>query len=194
MNRLSELTTDQKIDELKALFEAYGNHKYTDVCSKQSHMEQCATIGMQQGDDEDMQLAAFLHDIGHLLAEMNQLDGRDELGFHKHSEIGADYLAELGFSARIVRLVGMHVQAKRYLAATDQNYMKQLSPASLATLIQQGGPMRADEAETFEHCADCEDLVHLRQLDDLGKKPDMAVKGLDYWLELARRHLGKSPA
>ena len=62
---------------------------------------------------------------------------------------GAAHLGALGFPPRVCRLVGGHVQAKRYLVATDAAYAARLSPGSAATLRHQGGPMTAQEAAAF---------------------------------------------
>lgn len=78
-------------------------------------------------------LGAFFHDIGHLLGEQQGLDrmitGDIVLGVQHHAEKGQAYLESLGFKGHMCDLVGMHVQAKRYLVATINNYCK------LSTLV-----------------------------------------------------------
>ena len=189
------MTADEKIAELRLLYDDFGQNAYTEACSKQSHMEQCATAALEHGESEEMQLAAFLHDVGHLLAEYRQIEERDELGFHNHSELGAEYLEELGFASEIVSLVRFHVQAKRYLAAVDSDYLAHLSAASLATLKQQGGPMNCRETAAFAEHVNLAELLRLRRLDDLGKAAEADTRKLDHWLELGRRHLeARAPA
>ena len=183
------MTPNEKIAALRMLYDRYGQNAYTEACSKLSHMEQCATAALEQGESEELQLAAFLHDIGHLLAEHRQIEERDDLGFYNHSELGADYLEELGFEPEIVHLVRFHVQAKRYLAAVDSDYMARLSAASRATLEQQGGPMNRREIASFAEQSGLASLLRLRRFDDLGKASGADTRGLDYWLELGRRHL-----
>lgn len=183
------MTLDEKIAALRLLYDGYGQNAYTEACSKQSHMEQCATAALEQGESEELQLAAFLHDVGHLLAEHRQIEERDALGFYNHSELGAEYLEELGFASEIVSLVRFHVQAKRYLATVDAEYLEHLSAASLATLKQQGGPMNGPESAAFAQYANLDELLRLRRLDDLGKAAEADTRNLDHWLELGRRHL-----
>lgn len=71
-------------------------------------------------------LGAFFHDIGHLLGEKRGLEsmvtGGVVLGIHEHAERGQAYLESLGFQGVLPQLVGMHVQAKRYLVATIADY------------------------------------------------------------------------
>lgn len=73
-------------------------------------------------------MGAFFHDVGHLLGERDGLEkmqtGEITLGVQKHAERGQQYLEQLGVGDPISTLVGMHVQAKRYLVATDQSYCK----------------------------------------------------------------------
>src|SRR5262249_38905932 len=122
------------------------------------HALQCAELAKFAGGDRDVVIAALLHDIGHLL------DGErhDDIGVIAHDDAGAAWLAGRGFSGRVVQLVGGHVAAKRYLTATNPDYMACLSPASVHTLSLQGGPMTADEARAFERDPLFRDKLRLR--------------------------------
>jgi predicted HD phosphohydrolase len=64
-----------------------------------------------------------------------QMDG---CGIVDHEGIGADFVRDLGFSARVAKLVRNHVSAKRYLCATNPEYHATLSEASKTTLRFQG--------------------------------------------------------
>lgn len=52
------------------------------------------------------------------------ITGDINLGIQHHAEIGKVFLESLGVRSDISELVGMHVQAKRYLVATDALYCK----------------------------------------------------------------------
>ncbi len=95
---------------------------------------------MRAGADEELVLAALLHDIGHLFDAEGTL--RDErVGVVNHDEMGERWLLPRGFSPWLARLVGSHVQAKRYLTAANPAYAARLSPASQETLrLQASGP------------------------------------------------------
>ena len=73
-------------------------------------------------------LGAFFHDIGHLLGEKDgsekMVTGDIHLGVQHHSTKGQHYLESLGFTGTLSNLVGMHVDAKRYLVATQKDYCK----------------------------------------------------------------------
>jgi predicted HD phosphohydrolase len=45
-------------------------------------------------------------------------------------KLGAEYLLALSFSQKIARLLGSHVEAKRYLCAIDSENPESLSEAS----------------------------------------------------------------
>jgi putative nucleotidyltransferase with HDIG domain len=116
-----------------------GEQYFGEAVSKLEHAEQCAWQARQAGADEELVLAALLHDIGHLIeSEFAQRDQR--VGVINHDELGAVWLPQRGFSRRLARLVAGHVDAKRYLTATNPAYLERLSPASQETLRLQGSP------------------------------------------------------
>ncbi|MEV0180017.1 HD domain-containing protein [Streptomyces sp. NPDC050625] len=129
-------------------------------------------------DDEELQVAGLVHDIGHGL-----MPG-DEAGHGEHA--AAAVAALLG--PRTARLVALHIPAKRYLAATDPQLA--LSPESTRTLGCQGGAMTAEEAAeaaAFEQDPGFEVAVALRRADDPGKVVGRRVPGLAHWRPTVER-------
>src|ERR1700754_308115 len=67
---LSLMTTEQaqKItDEIMDLYKGYGGAEYAgEKVSQLEHMMQAAQLAEEEGYDEEVVLAAFLHDIGHI--------------------------------------------------------------------------------------------------------------------------------
>jgi predicted HD phosphohydrolase len=110
-------------------------------------------------------------------------------GVVNHDEMGERWLLERGFSARLARPVGGHVDAKRYRAATNCAYLKRPSPASTETLALQGGPMCAGEAAEFAAPPDVQDTLRLRTWDEMAKDPQWSGPGLDWYREMMLRHL-----
>src|SRR6476661_7669660 len=138
-------------NELLSLFEEYGDEDYDgEPVSQTSHMIQCAMQAISEGADTELMLGAFLHDIGHLLRHRQKTEAMGNYGVVNHEGIGADYLRAKNFSERICAVVEKHVDAKRYLVATDPGYKAKLSEASLKTLEYQGGPMNTEEATVFK--------------------------------------------
>ena len=75
------------------------------------HALQAAAQAIQDGADDELVLAAALHDIGH-----SPLLGGPHGDDHDRAGRAMDHTA---FGARVGWLAGAHVAAKRYLAATD---------------------------------------------------------------------------
>ncbi|KJH76342.1 MULTISPECIES: phosphonate degradation HD-domain oxygenase [unclassified Pseudomonas] len=166
---------EQVIGEVFALYERYGASDYIgEPVSQIEHMSQAAELAMAEGFDDEVVLAAFFHDIGHICAAD---DARNMGGFGvvSHEQLGADFLRRAGFSERLARLVEYHVQAKRYLTLREPGYYERLSEASRRTLVHQGGVMSIEEAEAFERDPLCAVSLRMRQWDELAKEMDVPV-------------------
>ena len=184
---------EKTLKEINRLFSIYGQETYGEEnCNKFEHATQSGTLAIEQGLDREIALAAFLHDIGHFIAQDQNDIEFTKYGLPSHDDLGADFLKENGFSERLVLLVREHVQVKRYLAATVDGYQNTLSYASQQTLIQQNGPMSKIELNNYKKKPYLNDIIKLRELDDSGKKPDMVVKPLSYWLDEIKYHLNKN--
>ncbi|MEI6948662.1 HDIG domain-containing metalloprotein [Paraflavisolibacter sp. H34] len=149
------------------LFETHGNREQDGVfLSHTAHMIQCAMLALRDGAGPEMVLGAFLHDIGHLLKREPRAGLMGPYSLVDHDELGARYLAERGFSEKICALVELHVQAKRYLVATNADYAKKLSEASWQTLQWQGGPMTAAELQEFRQHPYFKEAIKVRYWDE----------------------------
>ena len=168
----------QVIDEVFALYERFGDSDYIgEPVSQIEHMSQAAELAMAEGFDDEVVLAAFFHDIGHICAE--SAENMDGFGVVSHERLGADYLRRAGFGERMARLVEYHVQAKRYLTLKEPGYYERLSEASRRTLEYQGGVMTVEEAEAFEKDPLCEVSLRMRQWDELAKEMHVPVIDLE---------------
>jgi predicted HD phosphohydrolase len=74
--------------------------------------------------------------------------------------------------------IRLHVAAKRYLCATDSEYIGRLSRPSLDSLALQGGPMSPAEVAAFERLPKWDHAVLLRAWDDEAKVPGLEVPPL----------------
>ena len=64
---MKQQEVEQTVDEIFELYQKYGDEDYIgEPVSQLEHMCQCAQLAEQEGYDEDVILAAFFHDIGHL--------------------------------------------------------------------------------------------------------------------------------
>ena len=173
-----------------ALYEQYGSADYIgEPVSQIEHMCQAAELAEAEGYDEEVILAAFFHDIGHLCEFIMPAEQMNGYGVVDHEVLAGQYLREQGFSERLARLAESHVLAKRYLTYRHPEYFERLSIASRATLEQQGGVMTAAEAALFEADELHTLIVKLRQWDDLAKEEHRALPSLEKYKEMAVRHL-----
>jgi len=178
------------VEEVFALYEKHGDEDYIgEPVSQLEHMAQAALLAKEEGYDDEVILAAFFHDIGHLCAEDAEAESMDGFGNVDHEKLGADYLRERGFSERLAILVESHVIAKRYLTYKYPEYYNKLSDASKATLEFQGGRMTEQEAVEFEKHPDAELFIRLRYWDDQAKEMNVPVQGLEHLKSLAIDHL-----
>lgn len=91
-----------------------------------------------------------------------------------HDRRGRDFLLRFGFSERVADIPGSHVQAKRYLVATNAGYADKLSLASQETLKLQGGPMSHEEVVKW-NSSDKSRVHRARNFEEEGKVPSWEV-------------------
>ena len=159
------------VDDIISLLQVQGAAQYgREAVSQQQHARQCAHLAERAGAAPELVAAALLHDLGHLLAKRNPAtapaSGADDL----HQYLALPFLRG-SFTEAVLEPIRMHVDAKRYLCHVDAAYWASLSPASQRSLVVQGGPFAAEEAETFLRQPFAADAVALRRWDDGAKDP-----------------------
>ncbi|HXO76320.1 MAG TPA: HD domain-containing protein [Puia sp.] len=192
------MTTEQAqriTDEIMKLYEGYGGAEYAgEKVSQLEHMVQAAQLAEEQGYEEEVILAAFLHDIGHISEAAKGENEMDGFGIKDHEELGAEFLREKGFSKKVARLVESHVEAKRYLTIKDPSYYAQLSEASKKTLEYQGGPMTEEEAAAFEQYPLFPLIIQMRKWDELAKIENKPLPDLQHYRAMILHHLSNNSA
>ncbi len=170
--------------ELRTLIESLAGLPYGgEPVDQRAHALQAAALAQAEGADDDLVLAALLHDVGRAPAVAERYPG---LG---HDVAGEEFCRET-VGERIAWLVGSHAEAKRYLVATDPEYAAVLTPASVRSLEVQGGPMSAEEIVEFEAHPWAQDAVRLRRWDDTAKDPSAPGADLEQILALYGRSRG----
>lgn len=144
--------------------------------------------GPEEGVDDEVVLAAFLHDIGHRYLGV-ETQGMAGYGVLEHEKVGAEFVKKCGFSSKIVALIAGHVDAKRYLVFKEPGYYERLSEASKQTLQFQGGAMSAQEAAVFEQNPYFKQILLLRRWEELAKVPGVTTVPLAFFKALILRHL-----
>jgi predicted HD phosphohydrolase len=139
-------------------------------------LQTAAVLRSRAPGDQELVVAGLVHDVGHLLPGV---------GDAEHAQAGADAVrAALG--ERVAGLVGLHVEAKRYLVARQATYGGTLAADSVASLALQGGPMEPGEQDVFERLPFAQDALLLRQADESGKVDGLVVLGLSDWMPIVR--------
>jgi gamma-butyrobetaine dioxygenase len=157
LRRLTQAHVDRELAALETLFESDAlSPSYGEDISIRDHMLQSAEGAVARRLGPDLVAAALVHDIGWGMGG-------------KHEAVAADRVAPI-LGEGVASLIRRHVDAKRYLVAVRPDYAEHLSPASVQTLKQQGGPMDADECRAFEALPDFELCLELRYLDEGGKE------------------------
>lgn len=179
-------------DDIMRLFEGYGHLEYGEGFTVLSHSIQSGIIAQKKGLDDELILAAYLHDIGHIvpLVSSHEYELMGSYGIDKHDHLGSTYLEVQGFTDRVIATVKNHVNAKRYLCSVDETYGSNLSEASAQTLIYQGGVMKEEEMAEFEREDYFEESIAIRRIDDEAKDADFEV--LPEYMEEFRTRIQKS--
>jgi phosphonate degradation associated HDIG domain protein len=159
---------------LADLYQEKGDLHYEgEGVTQLAHAWQCGQLAKAEGASPQLQLAAWLHDIGHLLSKKEGTPttyGHDD----RHEHVGGNYLLNI-FSEEVSQPVLMHVLAKRYLVTIYPDYRQSLSADSIRSLELQGGDMSENECSQFIGRPFAKDAMSLRRWDDIAKNPDLKM-------------------
>jgi len=172
------------------LFNQQGGAMYIgEPVTKYEHMVQSGCIAQELGYSEEMVIAALLHDIGHICEELTPENDMGGYGIKDHDHVGAALLRRLGFSELVVSAAENHVNAKRYLCTTNEDYRGRLSKASVETLKFQGGLMNEAEVAAFEKHPFFKENIQIRAIDEMAKDPTKAKVPIEHFEGILRNHL-----
>ncbi len=176
---MSATVSDLSVDEILDYVAAGADHPLSPslaVTLLDHALQTAALLAQRHPDDTELAVAGLVHDIGHLLP-----GGRDET---HAADAAAAVRAALG--ERVAGIVGLHVEAKRYLVATG-GYGAVLSGDSVVSLDRQGGALAVGEVAAFEALPLAADAVLLRRADDQGKADGLEVPGVGHWAPVLRK-------
>jgi phosphonate degradation associated HDIG domain protein len=165
------------LDDIGLLFERHGHTQYTgEPVTQLEHALQSAALAEAEGAAPGLIVASLLHDLGHMLEangvqhDTPTMAGIDDL--HQYRIL--PFLRPL-FGDDVLAPIALHVDAKRYLCATDAAYFSMLSEDSVRSLKLQGGIFDQEQAALFIARPYAEDAVRLRRWDDLAKAEGQAT-------------------
>ena len=172
------------IADVAAMFRAKGHCQYTgEPVSQLEHALQSAFLAEQADASPVLVTACLLHDFGHMSNDMGEtptLRGLDD----RHQYHSVSVLKGL-FPDAVLAPILLHVDAKRYLCATEKGYWASLSEDSQRSLELQGGAYSAEEAARYVAQPFARDAVQLRRWDDLAKAAGCKTPDLEHYLRLA---------
>lgn len=162
----------ERVKFISQLYSRYGNDGYTigEHMTQRQHAIGTWYDLKEKRARRSLRVAGALHDIAHPISYFMDLSGKDKYGCHRHERVGSLLVSKLGFDGEVSMLIDMHVDAKRYQQTIERT---DLSEASEATLVQQGGTMILTERYLFENNKYFDDALKLRNSDDGSKDSDV---------------------
>lgn len=168
------------LDEIGALLRSLRGVWDEDAIDELEHALQAAARARDDGADDELVVAAALHDLAHS-------PQFGDVAAQHHDRIAREWLTPR-FGDRVGWLAGAHVAAKRYLVATDPDYVTTLSDVAVDSLHHQGGAY-LDPA--FIDHPWWPDALRLRRYDDAAKDPLANAASVDEVLAIAKRLLAQ---
>ena len=169
-----------RVDEIVAVLASGADRSLNPdgTVSQLDHaLQTAALLARDCPGDPELAAAGLVHDLGHLLP-----GGSDE----RHAADGAAAVRPV-LGERVARIVALHVEAKRYLVASEGGYSTRLARDSVRSLGRQGGALSAEASAAFQRLDSAGDAVALRRADDMAKTDGLDVDGLDRWVPLLRQ-------
>jgi phosphonate degradation associated HDIG domain protein len=179
---------NQTLTDLLHLFQQKGSQQYgQEAVTQLEHALQCATLAETANATPELITACLFHDLGHLVHDLGENIATQ--GIDDRHEYRAIPILKSLFNQAVTEPIRLHVAAKRYLCATDNQYWNSLSPASRLSLELQGGIFSADEATLFIRQSYGKDAVKLRIWDDLAKQPHKKTPDLNHFFPMIQHCL-----
>ena len=175
---------DLSVDEIVAVLAEGASQRLgpgQPVTQLEHALQTAAILRRDVPDDAELAIAGLVHDLGQLIPgasdETHALDGAAAV--------------RLAFGERVAGIVALHVEAKRYLVASDGNYKERLAGDSVASLGRQGGALSRGEAAAFLERPWAAEAVRLRRADDDAKVAGMGVGSLADWVSVLREETNR---
>jgi len=178
------------LDDIERLFADKGGRMYAgEPVTQLEHALQSGQQAEQAGVADELVVAAFLHDLGHMVNDQGETPTLRKID-DRHEYVALPFLRDL-FGPSILQPIRLHVDAKRYLCARGDGrvagaaYWASLSADSKRSLELQGGIFNGVEADAFIAQPHATDAVQVRIWDDLAKQAGAITPPLTHYLALA---------
>ncbi|MGH6622562.1 MAG: phosphonate degradation HD-domain oxygenase [Burkholderiaceae bacterium] len=185
------------LEDIERLFAEKGNRMYAgEPVTQLQHALQSGQQAEQAGVTDELVVASFLHDLGHMVNDQGETPTLRKID-DRHEYVALPFLRDL-FGPSVLQPIRLHVDAKRYLCARGDgrvagaSYWASLSDDSKRSLELQGGIYSGPEADAFIAQPHAADAVQVRIWDDLAKQAGAITPPLSHYLGLvesvAARH------
>jgi phosphonate degradation associated HDIG domain protein len=169
------------LQDILDIFTQRGHELYgSEAVSQLDHALQCAALAEAASSPASLISACLLHDVGHMIHALG--DDVAKRGIDDRHEYRAIPVLKSLFGPEVTEPIRLHVNAKRYLCATDSVYWDILSAPSKRSLELQGGIFSPEEAEAFIQQPYAQDAVTLRRWDEKAKVPGQNTPGIDHFI------------
>ncbi len=139
------------------------------MVSQLEHAWQCGHLAAKSGASRALQLACWLHDVGHLLLS-SQDEPEPRESSERHAQAAAPVLLDL-WGPEVAEPVRLHATARRYLLARHPKYGHKLSKDAQRQIQREGGALSEEACMTFEAEPFWREALQLRIWDDLCMRP-----------------------
>lgn len=156
-----------------------------------AHAWQCAQLALYAEASPHLQLACWLHDVGHLLVQAGHTSAQE--GHNNQHELVGAHVIEALWGPLVAEPVRLHVEAKRYLVKRNPHYLDRLSEDSRRSLPLQGGAMSHSECEVFERSPHHKPALLLRVWDEQAKQPGWFARSASAALAQLRMVMNQVP-
>lgn len=174
------------LDDVEAVFGRHGGLAYAgEGVTQLEHALQSAALAEAEAVGDALVTAAFLHDLGHILARQGPSPTLRGIDDH-HQYFAIPFLHAI-LPPTVTEPIRLHVAAKRALCTVEPGYVESLSADSRRSLALQGGAFTAAETEAFLARPFAREALRLRRWDDAAKVPGKSTPGIGHFLAVARR-------
>ena len=180
------------LSDIERLFATKGDRMYAgEPVTQLQHALQSAELAEREGAGDELVLAAFLHDLGHLINDQGEtptLRGVDD----RHEYVALPFLRDL-YGDAVLQPIRLHVEAKRYLCARGDGRLSGAEYWSAPVVGLKAQPRTAGrhlqraEADAFIAQPHAAAAVRLRLWDDLAKDAGAPTPPVNHYLDLAGR-------
>lgn len=171
------------VRDIVAVLAARGHLRYgATAVSLLEHSLQCAHLAEIEGAPPALVTAGFLHDLGHLLSDVQA--GAGECSLDDVHEYVLMPILRPHFGDDVLSPIRMHLYARRYLYGVHPDRWQTLPDATRRGLERQGGPLSRTEGEKFIVKPYAASAVRLAHWNEIAVRPDAKTPRIAHFVRI----------